>query len=294
MELLERVGLPAEFAKRYPAQLSGGQQQRVGVARALAADPPVMLMDEPFSAVDPVVRARAAGRVPPAAGRARQDHRVRHPRHRRGGQARRPGRRCCGSAASWPSWPRRPSCSRPRPTTSWPASSGATAATGRSASTPPATCRSPRSPPSRSAPARPRPPGQARDGWVLAVDDGQRPLGWSTCGQLRRGRGRRAGAAASRRDGGQGGRLAAGRSRRGAVVAVRPRRPRRRRAAGCSARSPPARCWTGSRPSAARDRGSGAGARRRGPRTDHLPAGPLRSRPSTGSSPMPGSPCCRW
>ncbi len=56
LELLERVGLSAEFAKRYPAQLSGGQQQRVGVARALAADPPVMLMDEPFSAVDPVVR----------------------------------------------------------------------------------------------------------------------------------------------------------------------------------------------------------------------------------------------
>ncbi|MCX9190628.1 proline/glycine betaine ABC transporter ATP-binding protein [Carbonactinospora thermoautotrophica] len=56
MELLERVGLPASFAKRYPFQLSGGQQQRVGVARALAADPPVMLMDEPFSAVDPVVR----------------------------------------------------------------------------------------------------------------------------------------------------------------------------------------------------------------------------------------------
>ena len=56
IELLERVGLPANFAKRYPAQLSGGQQQRVGVARALAADPPVMLMDEPFSAVDPVVR----------------------------------------------------------------------------------------------------------------------------------------------------------------------------------------------------------------------------------------------
>jgi osmoprotectant transport system ATP-binding protein len=56
MDLLERVGLPANFAKRYPAQLSGGQQQRVGVARALAADPPVMLMDEPFSAVDPVVR----------------------------------------------------------------------------------------------------------------------------------------------------------------------------------------------------------------------------------------------
>ena len=54
--LLERVGLDPTFADRYPAQLSGGQQQRVGVARALAADPPVMLMDEPFSAVDPVVR----------------------------------------------------------------------------------------------------------------------------------------------------------------------------------------------------------------------------------------------
>ncbi|MFI5624449.1 ABC transporter ATP-binding protein [Nocardioides sp. NPDC051685] len=54
--LLERVGLPANLGERYPAQLSGGQQQRVGVARALAADPPVLLMDEPFSAVDPVVR----------------------------------------------------------------------------------------------------------------------------------------------------------------------------------------------------------------------------------------------
>jgi osmoprotectant transport system ATP-binding protein len=55
-ELLETVGLPAEMGKRYPVQLSGGQQQRVGVARALAADPPILLMDEPFSAVDPVVR----------------------------------------------------------------------------------------------------------------------------------------------------------------------------------------------------------------------------------------------
>jgi osmoprotectant transport system ATP-binding protein len=55
-QLLETVGLPAGLARRYPAQLSGGQQQRVGVARALAADPPVLLMDEPFSAVDPIVR----------------------------------------------------------------------------------------------------------------------------------------------------------------------------------------------------------------------------------------------
>lgn len=56
LDLLERVGLAANLGERYPAQLSGGQQQRVGVARALAADPPVLLMDEPFSAVDPVVR----------------------------------------------------------------------------------------------------------------------------------------------------------------------------------------------------------------------------------------------
>nr|WP_107066053.1 MULTISPECIES: ABC transporter ATP-binding protein [unclassified Streptomyces] len=58
-KLLEMVGLdPATYADRYPRQLSGGQQQRVGVARALAADPPVMLMDEPFGAVDPIAREK--------------------------------------------------------------------------------------------------------------------------------------------------------------------------------------------------------------------------------------------
>ena len=145
-ELLERVGLDPELGDRYPAQLSGGQQQRVGVARALAADPPVLLMDEPFGAVDPVVRAQLQDeflRLQDELGKTIVfvTHDI--------DEAIRLGDRVAvfASAARSPSTPSRPSCSPTRPTTSSPTSSAATAATARCSSgraAPPAALRADR------------------------------------------------------------------------------------------------------------------------------------------------------
>ena len=89
---LEIMGL-AEFRNHYPAELSGGMKQRVALARVLAFDPKVLLMDEPFGALDAQTRETMQEELTRIWERTAQDHRLRHPRHRGSGVPRRPRRR---------------------------------------------------------------------------------------------------------------------------------------------------------------------------------------------------------
>ena len=126
-ELLELVGLEADYGERYPAQLSGGQRQRVGLARALAVDPPLMLMDEPFGALDPITRDRLQDEFLRLHDEVRKTIDLRHPRHRRGDQARRPDRDPPRGRPARAVRHARPASSPTRPTTSSRGSSAPTA-----------------------------------------------------------------------------------------------------------------------------------------------------------------------
>ena len=250
------------LAERYPAQLSGGQQQRVGVARALAADPPVMLMDEPFSAVDPVVREQLQNeflRLQRELGKTIVfvthdiDEAI-----KLGDQV-----AVSASAASSPSSPTRPSCSPTPPTRSSPTSSAATAGTARWRSPRPRHCRCCRAAVTArrgAAGAHEQRPATAGS---LVVDADERPQGWvapaGSPPSVDRHR-----PAQPRRHAGPPRRHAARGARRRVVVAQRPRRRRRRRRAG----------WRHGHAAEVLDPDRGRPAAR--PRPATLPAGPAR------------------
>ncbi len=192
LELLERVGLPPALRQALPRaavrRAAAARRRRPGAGRRPAGDADGRAVQRRRPG-----RARAAaGRVPAAAGRAGQDDRVRHPRHRRGDQARRPGRGAARRRQAGPARHARRAAVRARPTPSSPASSGATAATARSASPPPGAAGRARSRPSRSARRCARARDAARDGWVLVVDDQAPAAGLARAGRLPRQRADRA------------------------------------------------------------------------------------------------------